>query len=243
MVNWPPSGVALLFLEQYAVCMSIDDWVRTNKKKIARELLERLGHAANQNPAGIFTAGLPGSGKTEFTTELIEELTTKPLRLDMDELAAMIEGYKPQIADVFRKGASSILNEVYTKTIRQRMDFVFDGTLAHSHALQNVERAVKRGYKVKIYYIHQDPVLAWEFTKDRELVEKRGIKKQGFIEAYNGLYENLRALQSDSLDITLSVVVKGQNNKVIARHENVKDVFKYTGNILSRSGLEHVIID
>lgn len=223
--------------------MSTDDWVRTNKKKIARELLERLGHSGSQNPAGIFTAGLPGSGKTEFTVELIEELDIKPLRLDMDEFAGMIEGYRPQIADSFRKGASSILNEVYTKTIRSRVNFLFDGTLAHGHALENIGRAVKRNYAVKIYYIHQDPVVAWSFTKDRELVEKRGIKKQGFIDTYCHLYENLRALQALGLNVTISVVIKSDDNKVKARHENVKDIFHYTGPVLNRSELERVIID
>lgn len=223
--------------------MSTDDWVRANKKKIARELLERLGHAGNDNPAGIFTAGLPGSGKTEFTIELIEELDIKPLRLDMDEFAEMIEGYRPQIADAFRKGASSILNEVYTKTIRQRVNFLFDGTLAHGHALENIHRAVKRGYAIKVYYIHQDPVRAWEFTKDRELVEKRGIQKSGFIQTYCSLYENLRALRSSGLNITISVVIKGANNRVTARHEGVKDIFPYAGPILDRSELERVIID
>ena len=114
--------------------MNSDDWVRINKKKIARELLQSLHYAAHENPAGIFTAGLPGSGKTEFTTELVNELSTKPVRLDMDEFAAMIEGYRPQVANAFRKGASSILNEVYKKVLREHIDFVFDGTLAHGRA-------------------------------------------------------------------------------------------------------------
>ncbi len=223
--------------------MSTDDWVRANKKKIARKLLEQLGHSGSENPAGIFTAGLPGSGKTEFTVELIEELDTKPLRLDMDEFAEMIEGYRPQIADAFRKGASSILTEVYTKVIRQRVNFLFDGTLAHGRALENIQRATKRGYTIKVYYIHQDPVRAWDFTKDRELVEKRGIGRSGFIQTYSKLYENLRALQSSGYNVTISVVIKGEDNKVKARHEDVKNIFDYTGPVLAADELKRVIID
>ena len=205
-------------------------------------MLERLGHGDSDHPAGIFTAGLPGSGKTEFTVELMQELDIKPLRLDMDEFAEMIEGYRPQVADAFRKGASSILNEVYTKTIRSRVNFLFDGTMAHGHALENVGRAVKRGYTIKIYYIHQDPARAWHFTQDRELLEKRGIKREGFIDTYCQLYENLRALQKLDLNVTISVVIKGDDNKIKQRLENVTDIFAHTGPILSRSELERVII-
>ncbi len=223
--------------------MDVDGWVRNNKKKIAREILQRIALEPHVNPSGIFTAGLPGSGKTEFTTELIQELAVKPLRIDMDELASLIEGYRPQLADMFRKGASSILTELYTKVLREHGDFVFDGTLAHDRALLNIQRAIKRGYTIKVYYIHQDPVVAWQFTKDRELVERRGIKKEGFIESYLGLYKNLRILQASSLPLTISVVVKDANNKVIARHENVADIFAYTERVVDDSELARVIIE
>lgn len=119
--------------------MDIDQWVRRNKKRLARELLAQLGHEIQAQPSAVFTAGLPGSGKTEFTTELIKELSVQPLRIDMDEIAERIKGYA---ADLFRKGASSILTELYTKTLREQIDFVFDGTLAHGRALLNVKRAV-----------------------------------------------------------------------------------------------------
>lgn len=96
---------------------------------------------------------------------------------------------------------------------------------------------------MKVYYIHQDPVIAWQFTKDHELVEKRGIKKSGFIETYYGLYDNLRSLQASGLPITFSVAIKDADNKVIARHENVQDIFSYIGPLLSRDVLSHVIIE
>ena len=37
-------------------------------------------------------AGLPGAGKTEFTKELLKDIADKPLRIDMDEIACLIEG-------------------------------------------------------------------------------------------------------------------------------------------------------
>src|SRR5262245_42335918 len=91
------------------ISMDYTEWVRKNKKKIAREFIRRINFEPSDNPTGIFTAGLPGAGKTEFTVELLKDIIDKPLRIDMDEIATLIEGYKPEIADKFRGGASMIL--------------------------------------------------------------------------------------------------------------------------------------
>ena len=125
---------------------------------------------------------MPGAGKTEFTIELLKDLTNKPLRIDMDEIAQQIEGYKPEIANKFRAGASNILGKIYDETIKNKLDFVFDGTFSQSKALENLRRALDHDYTIKLYYIHQIPEIAWRFTKDRELIEHRAIDKAGFID-------------------------------------------------------------
>lgn len=227
----------------YSKTMSPDEWVRKNKKRIAREILSKFNDAVSESPAGIFTAGLPGAGKTEFTTELVDALKTRPIRIDMDELAKSIEGYSPEIADSFRQSASSLLQEIYTKTIRSKTDFVFDGTLSHPRAIENIERALKRNYTVKVYYVHQRPEIARQFTIDRELVEKRGIDRLKFIETYQKLYENLLLIESSGLPISLSVVIKDDKNREKKLYENVSSIIDIIGPPLERDGLERVIIE
>ncbi len=137
--------------------MDYAEWANKNKKQIAREFIRKTDFVSSDNPAAIFTAGLPGAGKTEFTVELLKDIANKPLRIDMDEIACLIKGYRPQIADKFRGGASTILAKIYDLVLKNKIDFVFDGTFSQKRALENLNRALDCGYTVKIYYIFQDP--------------------------------------------------------------------------------------
>jgi predicted ABC-type ATPase len=114
--------------------MDYAEWASKNKKRIAREFVRNIGHKPTDEPSGIFMAGLPGAGKTEFTIELIKNLDPEPLRIDMDEIAQMIEGYKPEIADKFRGGASIIMSRIYDEIVKNKIDFVFDGTFSSAGA-------------------------------------------------------------------------------------------------------------
>jgi hypothetical protein len=222
--------------------MDYTAWANKNKKLIAREFIRQTDFQSKESPSGIFTAGLPGVGKTEFTIELLKEIIDKPLRIDMDEIASLIEGYRPEIADKFRGGASTILAKIYDEIIKHKIDFVFDGTFAQTKALENLDRALHHGYTVKIYYIHQTPEVAWQFTKDRELVEHRAIDRKGFIDTYLKLEQNLRYLCKHYKSVTISLIIKDHENKEGKRAEDVKDLFDELPDFLTEKQLENVII-
>ena len=222
--------------------MDYTAWANKNKKRIAREFIRQTSFQSKESPTGIFTAGLPGAGKTEFTVELLKDIADKPLRIDMDEIAGLIDDYKPEIADKFRAGASGILAKIYDEIIKHKIDFVFDGTFAQARALENLDRALHHGYTVKIYYIHQLPEIAWQFTKDRELVEHRAIDRKGFIETYLNLQQNLEKLCSSYKNVTISLIVKDPQNKEGRRAEDVKDLFSELPAFLTEEQLESVII-
>ncbi len=217
-------------------------WANKYKKRIAREFLRETNFVSKDNPTGIFTAGLPGAGKTEFTVELLKGITDRPLRIDMDEIAALMDGYKPEIADRFRGGAGVILGKIYDETIKSKIDFVFDGTFSQARAIENLERALHHGYTVKIYYIYQIPEVAWQFTKDREVVEHRAIDKPGFIKTYLNLESNLRILCSKHKDVTISLIVKDHSNKEGRRVEDVKDLFAELPTFLTEDQLNDMIL-
>ncbi|HEY5442422.1 MAG TPA: zeta toxin family protein [Candidatus Saccharimonadales bacterium] len=221
--------------------MDIDAWARINKKRIAREFVRLTDFQKSPAPSGIFTAGLPGAGKTEFTVELIKNLQIKPVRIDMDEIATHIEGYKPQMADKFRAGATIILERIYDEVTKHCFDFVFDGTFGHGKAIQNLQRAIDHNYAVKIYYIHQDPIHAWRFTQDREFVEHRAIDKHGFIDTYLSLQENLRILHKDHKNVTISLVIKDRRNKIGSRMEDVDNLFEVLPKFLTADELGSVL--
>ena len=167
-------------------------------------------------------AGLPGAGKTELSRALIEVSGVSPVRIDMDELASLAEGYKPERADEFRLVGTNLLFRLYSTVLKNRLDFIMDGTFSSKNAELNIERALKRGYNLKIVYAYQDPKLAWEFTKAREKVEHRAIRFDGFIETYYKTFDNIKCLSKKYQNsVLLDIVVKDAQNKVKVWHEEV----------------------
>jgi predicted ABC-type ATPase len=221
--------------------MDYMEWANKNRKRIAREFIRKTQFVSKENPTGIFTAGLPGAGKTEFTVQLLKSVSDKPLRIDMDEIATLMDDYKPELAHRFRGGAGVILGKIYDETIKNKIDFVFDGTFSHGRAIENLERALHKGYQVKIYIIFQLPEVAWQFTKDRELIEHRCIDRDEFIQTYLKLEANLRELCSKHKDVTISLIVKDEHNKEGRRVEDVKDLFAELPEFLTVEQLQNVI--
>lgn len=221
--------------------MDYMEWANKNRKRIAREFIRKTGFISKENPTGIFTAGLPGAGKTEFTVQLLKNISDKPLRIDMDEIATLMEGYGPELAHKFRGGAGVILGKIYDETIKNKIDFVFDGTFSHGRAIENLERALHKGYQIKVYIIFQLPEVAWQFTKDRELLEHRSIDRDEFIQTYLKLETNLRELCKKHKDVTVSLIVKDSLNKEGRRVEDIKDLFGALPDFLTVEQLENVI--
>jgi len=223
--------------------MDYAEWAQKNKKQIAREFVRKIDHESTDEPSGIFMAGLPGVGKTEFTVELIKSFDPEPLRIDMDEIAQLIQGYRPEIADKFRGGASIIMSRIYDEVVKKKIDFVFDGTFSSPGADANLSRALDHGYKVKVYYIHQAPQVAWQFTKDREVVEHRAIDKEGFIATYFKLQENLKLLCKNYKSVTISLIIKDEKNRVGMRKENIDaQLFDELPEFLTETQLRAVIL-
>lgn len=220
---------------------AIQLWIRNNKKKIAREFIRKNEFTSSDTPVGIITAGLPGAGKTEFTKELLKQVSTKPLRIDMDEIATLIEGYRPEIADKFRMGASAIMNNIYDIVTKKKIDFVLDGTFAGKPALSNVQRAIDHGFILKIYYIYQDPLLAWQFTQARELIEHRSIDKLGFIDTYLRLYDNLQELEKFNDRVSVSLIIKDKDNRVGSLQEHVPNILQAIPSPMTRIELEQLL--
>jgi hypothetical protein len=54
-----------------------------------------------------------------------------------------------------------------------------------------------KGRKVAIFYIYQDPLIAWKFTQIREKVEGRYIPKEAFIDAFFNAKENVEKMKKE----------------------------------------------
>lgn len=197
-------------------------WTKKHQKEVVNRIVSGANLEPSERPIAIFMAGLPGAGKTELSYGLMKQVLPAPIRIDMDELATMIEGYTPEKADEFRAAATRLLNALFDKVIKRRLDFIMDGTFGSSKAMQNVERVLKRGYTIKVACACQDPKLAWNFTLAREKVEHRAISEKGFLEAYYKTINNLKEL-AERYDekVSVDIFIKNADNTVGQRLINV----------------------
>jgi len=137
----------------------------------------------------IFMAGIPGAGKTEFVENF--NSAVKLASIEHDKLVEYIDGYKPQDYYNYRKAGSVLVSRILDECLKHGYGFIFDGTLSHKGGYRNIEKALKKQYRVQVVYIVQEAKLAWELTQDRELVKKRAIEKAGFIDTCTKINPNL----------------------------------------------------
>lgn len=198
-------------------------WAKKNSRSLIRELSAKHNISTESEPTCVFMAGLPGSGKTEFTKRFIEASGIDFVRIDMDEIASNIIGYLPERANEFREAATLIENKLFDAVLKKKYDFVMDGTFRSKNSILGIERALKHNFDVKIIYIFQDPRVAWNYTCAREKVEHRAIDFDGFTQTYYEILENLKKLNNiDSGKFSLDLVIKDKDNNVLKLYKNIK---------------------
>ena len=106
---------------------------------------------------------------------------------------------------------------------------VVDGTFANYEvALKDVKRALGKNRKIGIIYLHQDPAIAWDFTKKREKLEGRIVPKEMFIQAFLNSKENVHKIKKEfGNDVRLSLVIKDFENRVEKTLFNIDNVDSY----------------
>jgi len=185
------------------------EFVRSNKKF----LLEKFCPAAIchpvTNPVSLFMAGSPGAGKTEVSKALIKKFKDIPIRIDADEIRATCPGYTGTNAHLFQKAANKGVNTLYDYALNNNINCIVDGTFAYAGADGNIERSLKRGRRVEIWFVYQDPLRAWELTKAREVRETRRVSKDIFIKGFFDSRDNARAAKGHFGErIELNILIK-----------------------------------
>lgn len=183
--------------EDKGVCDEAVKYARHNKNVFISRFADISRYPKEVKPISIFMAGSPGAGKTEFSKRLISELKNAGIisddivRIDPDDIRELLPGYTGKNSYLFQAASAIGVEKLYDYVLDKKQSAVIDGTFSSEKSIQNIERSVKRGRPVEIFYIYQDPILAWEFTKKREALEGRNIPKEAFIEAFFISKENV----------------------------------------------------
>jgi predicted ABC-type ATPase len=169
-----------------------------------------------KKPSAIFMAGSPGAGKTEFSLRWLKLMEpNRIVRIDADEIRKIIPQYNGKNSDIVQGAAALGVEKIYDYVLKNNQSALIDGTFAnYKIASENIRRSLKRNRKVGVFYIYQDPLIAWDFAKKREKLEGRYIPKETFIQSFFNAKENAQLAKKEFGDrIELNLVVKDKNNK------------------------------
>ena len=208
------------------------NFIKNNKQLLFKKFADGDIYKPNKNPISLFMAGSPGAGKTEYSKALIEiaKNSANPIvRIDADEIREIIPQYNGANSDMVQSAASIGVHKLYDYVLKNKLNAMVDGTFASFEiVLRNIERSLNRERSVGVYYIYQDPISAWEFTKKREKLEGRMVPKKTFVEAFFNAKKNvikIKAIFKDKVKIYL--VIKNYSDNTEKFYPNIADIDKY----------------
>lgn len=171
-------------------------YLNKNKKKFLSEYTNKVKPLAEK--IAIFTAGMSGVGKTELGI-FFKENNSGILHIDTDNIREFFKpvGYDGQNSNSFQKVASRGFNELFNYALKQKYSIILDSNLSNINlATQNIERLLKRGYNVDIYYLYNYPKVCFEYATRREVVTHRKVPKEVFIKSNINSYNTVLEIKS-----------------------------------------------
>lgn len=218
------------------------EWVKKNKKAVITHFAENAEYVSDTAPVTVFMAGSPGAGKTEFSKRLIQRFNQKPIRIDADEIRTICPDYTGDNAHLFQEAANKGVNMLYDYSLKHNYNVILDGTFAYGGVDENIQRSLDKNRKVEIFFIYQNPIQAWEFTKKRELVEKRKVSKEVFIRAFVASQKNITEVKkSFGNKIELNVIVKDFEKDLEKLEINASGVDYFIKDTYNEEDLEKIL--
>ncbi|MEK7102828.1 MAG: zeta toxin family protein [Patescibacteria group bacterium] len=229
--------------EEEQLAHEADRYIKDHKDQLIERFANPAMYHPDSHPSSYFMAGSPGAGKTEFSVRLIERLPDNtPVRIDADEIRAMLPGYTGGNAHIFQRACSTGVSKLFEHVLHQKLNAMLDGTFAHQRAMENIQRSLSRGRQVVIYYIFQDPIVAWQFTQAREEKEGRRILKDTFINGMLSAYNNVKMAKREfGSAIVLNLVIKNFRNEFEDAHGDISDIDSYLPKVYTQEELEKLI--
>lgn len=217
------------------------EWIKKHKKELFVKFAGSSYHS-DSIPTTIFMAGSPGAGKTEFARRLVEIFNQKPVIVDADEIRKIIPGYTGKNAYLFQRAANKGVNFLYDYAREKNLNVILDGTFAYNGASENVKNSLKHNRNVEIYFLYQDPVLSWNFTKEREIKEKRNVPKAVFINTFIKAIENVEKVkQENGSKIKLNIVIKDFEKGLNSLDLNKDKLESFLPKVYTKEELERII--
>ncbi|CQR26094.1 PezT Zeta toxin [Streptococcus varani] len=217
------------------------EYAKVHKREFLNSILKNK--ELNQNKDAVFMAGSLGAGKTEVA-EALTAVMSNLVVIDADYFRSQFPDYNGKNSSLFQRGAAYLVDFCFTEVLKKSYSFILDGPFAIGKAKKNVERSINRDYQVSIYYVYQDPLIAWDFTKERERKQGRHVPKETFINAYFQSRKNISELKNQlGNQISLHIVQKDYQNNISDIQFDVDSLDLILPQMYSREELEEKIHD
>lgn len=205
-----------------------EDYIKEHKRELIERFADPKVYLPDEHPISLFMAGSPGAGKTEVSKRLIDEFSGKlPVRIDADEIRSMFSNYTGANSDIFQPACSTGVNKLFDYVLKYNINAILDGTFGYGRAMENIERSLSHKRRVIIYYLFQDPKIAWKFTQIRENQEGRKVPKEAFVSSFIRARENVNAAKVRfGSAITVNMIIKDfatDFEKVLPNVENIDE--------------------
>lgn len=212
--------------EEEKLAVAAIAYVQKNWRELVQKFADDSIYLPVANQISVFMAGSPGAGKTEFSKRFISAFGEKVVRIDADEIRKILPGYNGSNASLFQGACSRGVEKLQDDALRKKKNFVLDGTFANQKKGEdNIKRSLSKNRRVAIFYLYQNPAIAWEFTKKREYLEHRNIQKEDFIKEFFGAKESVeRVKEIFKKDIEVFIIKQGLDNRLSDVMINVDNI-------------------
>ena len=139
---------------------------------------------------------------------------------------------------IFQQACSHGVDKLFDYVQHKKLHVIVDGTFASDNSIKNVERAMGRDRKIFIYFIYQDPAIAWKVAKGRELEEGRHIPRDVFIDAYYQSQKNVNRVKEEFQNtVKLNIIIRNIAKNREKRYEDIDNIDQYIKKIYTRDAL------
>jgi len=199
-------------------------FIKKEKHALINKFADLEKFPPTEKPFSFFMAGSPGAGKTEFSKRLIEIMSPVSIvRIDADEIRDFIPQYNGKNSDIVQGAAAIGVDNLNYYTLKHKQNTIMDGTFANYNvARRNIINCLNKKRQISVFYIYQDPIIAWDFTRKRERLEGRYVPKEAFVEAFFKAKENVRLIKEEFGEkIELNLVIKNKENEIEEIKSNI----------------------
>jgi len=198
------------------------EYINKNKKQFIEKFTKKI--IFQDEKLAVFTAGMSGVGKTEFGI-FLKETNPNLLHIDTDSIRDFFEpvGYDGNNSNIFQKPASKGFSKLFDYAVKQQLSIILDSNLSNlNKAIENVKRLLDKDYKIEIFYLYNEPTICYEYAIKREVVTKRKVPYDIFVNSNINSYKTVIELKNIfKNDIILHYIDKKNN----LNYENINSDF------------------